>query len=256
MAKSKNVGSLNSGISPIAVAVAVALGAAQAARAQVETSALQGHVDGVAAGTQVVAVDKNTGQRVIGAVDASGDYVIFGLRPSTYTVTVPGRDAQTTTVLVGQTAVVDFAQGPAIETVTVSATRRTREVRTQTVATNITPEQIENLPQNKRNFLSFAALAPGVQVSPGENAQVQAGAIASQFVNEAFAKRAGLVEEQLGLGHAYEINPRIEDSFLLEIAQAQLIRQIFDKHPIKWMPPTKHHASASHSAESRRRPPF
>jgi beta-lysine 5,6-aminomutase alpha subunit len=64
--------------------------------------------------------------------------------------------------------------------------------------------------------------------------------LASQFVNEAFAKRAGLVEEQLGLGHAYEINPRIEDSFLLEIAQAQLIRQIFDKHPIKWMPPTKH----------------
>src|SRR5438045_8331357 len=26
----------------------------------------------------------------------------------------------------------------------------------------------------------------------------------------------------------------------MEIAQAQLIRQIFDKHPIKWMPPTKH----------------
>jgi len=64
--------------------------------------------------------------------------------------------------------------------------------------------------------------------------------LASQFINEAFAKRAGLVEEQLGLGHAYEINPRIEDSFLLEIAQAQLVRQIFDRHPIKWMPPTKH----------------
>ncbi|HKQ68560.1 MAG TPA: lysine 5,6-aminomutase subunit alpha, partial [Polyangiaceae bacterium] len=64
--------------------------------------------------------------------------------------------------------------------------------------------------------------------------------LASQFINEAFAKRAGLGDELLGLGHAYEINPRIEDSFLLEIAQAQLIRQIFDRHPIKWMPPTKH----------------
>jgi beta-lysine 5,6-aminomutase alpha subunit len=64
--------------------------------------------------------------------------------------------------------------------------------------------------------------------------------LASQFINEAFAKRAGLVEEQMGLGHAYEINPWIEDSFLLEIAQAQLVRQIFDRHPIKWMPPTKH----------------
>ncbi len=64
--------------------------------------------------------------------------------------------------------------------------------------------------------------------------------LTSQFINEAFAKRAGLADEQMGLGHAYEINPRIEDSFLLEIAQAQLIRQIFERHPIKWMPPTKH----------------
>jgi beta-lysine 5,6-aminomutase alpha subunit len=64
--------------------------------------------------------------------------------------------------------------------------------------------------------------------------------LASQFINEAFAKRAGLDDEQMGLGHAYEINPRIEDSFLLEIAQAQLIRQIFPRHPLKWMPPTKH----------------
>ena len=64
--------------------------------------------------------------------------------------------------------------------------------------------------------------------------------IASQFINEAFALRAGLEPEQMGLGHAYEINPWIEDSFLLELAQAQLVRQIFDRHPIKWMPPTKH----------------
>jgi beta-lysine 5,6-aminomutase alpha subunit len=63
--------------------------------------------------------------------------------------------------------------------------------------------------------------------------------LASQFINEAFALRAGLPVEQMGLGHAYEIDPWIEDSFLLEVAQAQLIRQIFDKHPIKWMPPTK-----------------
>ena len=64
--------------------------------------------------------------------------------------------------------------------------------------------------------------------------------LASQFINEAFALRAGLEEWQMGLGHAYEIDPWLEDSFLLEIAQAQLVRQIFDRHPIKWMPPTKH----------------
>jgi beta-lysine 5,6-aminomutase alpha subunit len=64
--------------------------------------------------------------------------------------------------------------------------------------------------------------------------------LASQFINEALSHRAGLREEQMGLGHAYEIDPWIEDSFLLEVAQAQLVRQIFDRHPIKWMPPTKH----------------
>ena len=64
--------------------------------------------------------------------------------------------------------------------------------------------------------------------------------LASQFVNEAFAARAGLRDEQMGLGHAFEIDPWIEDSFLLEVAQAQLVRQVFPRHPIKWMPPTKH----------------
>jgi beta-lysine 5,6-aminomutase alpha subunit len=64
--------------------------------------------------------------------------------------------------------------------------------------------------------------------------------LASQFINEAFAHRAGLDDALIGLGHAYEIDPWIEDSFLLELAQAQLVRQIFPRHPIKWMPPTKH----------------
>ena len=64
--------------------------------------------------------------------------------------------------------------------------------------------------------------------------------LTSQFINEAFALRAGLREEQMGLGHAYEIDPWLEDSFLMELAQAQLIRQVFPRHPIKWMPPTKH----------------
>ncbi len=64
--------------------------------------------------------------------------------------------------------------------------------------------------------------------------------LASQFVNEAFAKHAGVKEEKMGLGHAYEIDPSIENSFLMELSQAQLVSQIFDRHPIKWMPPTKH----------------
>lgn len=64
--------------------------------------------------------------------------------------------------------------------------------------------------------------------------------IASQFINEQLALRSGLKEEQLGLGHAFEINPHMEDGLLMEIAQAQLCREIFPRSPLKYMPPTKH----------------
>jgi beta-lysine 5,6-aminomutase alpha subunit len=64
--------------------------------------------------------------------------------------------------------------------------------------------------------------------------------LASQFINEQLALRSGLKEEQMGLGHAFEINPAMEDGLLMEIAQAQLCRELFPKSPLKYMPPTKH----------------
>ncbi|MDD3712024.1 MAG: lysine 5,6-aminomutase subunit alpha [Candidatus Izemoplasmatales bacterium] len=63
---------------------------------------------------------------------------------------------------------------------------------------------------------------------------------ASQFINEAFAKKAHLPSKLMGLGHAFEIDPEVEDSFLLELSQAQLAREIFPDAPLKYMPPTKH----------------
>lgn len=64
--------------------------------------------------------------------------------------------------------------------------------------------------------------------------------LASQFINEKFALNAGMRPEQMGLGHAFEIDPKMEDGFLYELAQAQLIREIFHRAPIKYMPPTKY----------------
>ena len=64
--------------------------------------------------------------------------------------------------------------------------------------------------------------------------------LASQFINEAMARRAGMPAQLMGLGHAFEIDPDREDGFLLELAQAQLVRQIFPDSPVKYMPPTKH----------------
>jgi beta-lysine 5,6-aminomutase alpha subunit len=63
--------------------------------------------------------------------------------------------------------------------------------------------------------------------------------LASDFINEQLALLAGLPEEQMGLGHAFEMDPDKKDGFLYELAQAQLIREIFPKAPLKYMPPTK-----------------
>jgi beta-lysine 5,6-aminomutase alpha subunit len=63
--------------------------------------------------------------------------------------------------------------------------------------------------------------------------------VVSQLLNEFFGKEAGLADWQLGLGHAFEINPDVPDSFLLELAHAQLVRELFPDAPLKYMPPTK-----------------
>lgn len=64
--------------------------------------------------------------------------------------------------------------------------------------------------------------------------------LASQFLNEQLALLSGLPPQQMGLGHAFEIDPTLTDGFLLELAQAAMTRQIFPDAPLKYMPPTKH----------------
>lgn len=63
--------------------------------------------------------------------------------------------------------------------------------------------------------------------------------LSSDLINEQLALLAGLPEEQMGLGHAFEMDPMIKDGFLYELAQAQMTREIFPKAPLKYMPPTK-----------------
>ena len=64
--------------------------------------------------------------------------------------------------------------------------------------------------------------------------------LASQFINEQFAANSGLRPAQMGLGHAMEMNPSLQNGFLMELAQAQLVREVFPDHRLKYMPPTKY----------------
>ena len=88
----------------------------------------------------------------------------------------------------------------------------------------------------------------GIEIQTGEdNYLTTADAIekaytvtASQLINEQFAIMSGVKPEKMGIGHAYEINPDIENAFLYELAHAMLTKELFPHSPTKYMPPTKH----------------
>lgn len=63
--------------------------------------------------------------------------------------------------------------------------------------------------------------------------------LASDLINEQLAALAGIPEKQMGLGHAFEMDPELENGFLYELAQALMEREIFPDACLKYMPPTK-----------------
>lgn len=99
-----------------------------------------------------------------------------------------------------------------------------------------------------QHFSRMVHALAGIVINTGEdNYLTTANAVdsahtvlASQFLNERLALVAGLKEEQMGLGHAFEIDPAVPDQIALEIAHAQLVRECFPNAPLKYMPPTKH----------------
>ncbi|QBM76557.1 hypothetical protein E2E30_12815 [Sphingomonas sp. AAP5] len=154
------------------------------------TSTVRGHIDGATAGATVTLTDLGTGHVETVKADAKGDYILVGLPPSTYRVASGSRLAEVVVPL-GQAITADLAApAPAAagggNDIVVTGSRA-RDVRTATVGANISRFQLENLPNGDRNFLNFAALAPGVTVSPptlgGKARQVQAGGINSDNTN-------------------------------------------------------------------------
>ena len=102
---------------------------------------------------------------------ADGSYVLPGLSPASYEISVRkiGFSPQRRQVVVqiGATLALDFSlQAGAVELEAVAVEAApVVEMRTSEVATNVTQQQIEQLPSPSRNFLDLAALAPGVTVT-------------------------------------------------------------------------------------------
>ena len=143
--------------------------------AQTTTGTVRGYVKDQN-GTAVADAELQARQTETGVVRsatsrADGSYIMPGLVPGNYELSIRkiGFSPQTRPVIVqiGATLLADFTvQAGAVElkAVTVEGAPAI-EMRTSEVATNVTRQQMEQLPTVNRNFLDLAALAPGISVS-------------------------------------------------------------------------------------------
>src|SRR6266536_2239032 len=167
-----------------------------AAKAQTSTGTIQGTITSSGAplaSAQILARNVESGIQRTTQSHEQGFYVLPGLIPGTYDVTVRriGSTPLTRRVLVqiGAVKLEDFSlaeQVTQLNEVLVSAASAT-ETRTSEVATNVTPQQIQKLPTPSRNFLDLAQLSPGVTVTEdrvnGQFRTVQAGGQAPAAIN-------------------------------------------------------------------------
>ena len=163
--------------------------------AQLTTSTVRGTVSNGAKtvpGAVVTAVYVETNAITRATAGPNGGYVLTGLRPGTYDISVGAAEAaaaskQRVIVGVGETATLDLDTAATTAPVAGTAStagaggeivvvgRRLAETKTSEVATNVSRQQIENLPQNNRNFLNFAVLTPGIKVNQTDFRQSFAG---------------------------------------------------------------------------------
>ena len=225
-------------------AIAIGMAFTGVAEAQTSSSTLRGAVTDSgqpAPGAVVVAVDAASGYSARTTVRADGTYVISGLRPGSYRVTVTTPDGESSTdeviIAVAATNRLDLQVEGAAATATAAGAetaelgdivvtgRRLTEVTTSEVSTNVSQAQIQSLPQTDRNFLSFARLAPGVRYNDGENSRTfQSGASTASGVN-VFIDGASLKSQVLPNGVAGQDSSRGNPFAQLAVQEFKVLTQ-------------------------------
>jgi hypothetical protein len=116
--------------------------------------------------------DPEKGIRRTAVTGSDGEYQLAGLSPSTYSVTVrvSGFQAEThknVVVNVGQTLIMDFQLRVATGTAQIEVTSEVPAVETARAsqANTIVQQYISDLPINRRDYLTFTLLLPGVSNS-------------------------------------------------------------------------------------------
>jgi hypothetical protein len=120
----------------------------------------------------VTVEDSEKGIRRIAVTETDGEYRVTGLPPSSYRVTVETSGFQKeirkdVVVNVGQTVILDFHLQLASATAQVEVTGELPVVETErgSQADTLTQEDIANLPIDRRDYLTFTLLTPGVSNS-------------------------------------------------------------------------------------------
>ncbi|WP_082738063.1 MULTISPECIES: TonB-dependent receptor domain-containing protein [unclassified Sphingomonas] len=172
----------------------LAIGLAVPAQAQVSSS-LRGKVTAEGGVSQVTVVNVDTGFTRTVTPTADGGYQFASLPPGTYRleVTTPSgvRRTDEFRLAVAQNAVFDFdLSAPQVASADggdeiIITGGRIRSMQGGEVGTTVSQRLIEQLPQNNRNFLAFADLAPGVQfiTNGSDQSRLQGGAQNSNTVN-------------------------------------------------------------------------
>src|SRR5262249_23540976 len=152
--------------------VACACAAAAAAQTRATTADLTGVVydqsKAVLPGVTVTATNTDTNQSRSATSDAVGRFVIVSLRPGAYTVKAEssgfGARTQTVVLQLGAQVTVDFTLTAATGQTEVTGPASPPVVDTEQtpVASVITQQQINTLPINGRDFISFSVITPGV----------------------------------------------------------------------------------------------
>jgi len=153
--------------------------------AQTTTATIRGKVVNQSGNTvsnaEINAVSTSSGFVTTVHSRADGSYTLAGLTPGEYNIIVAAQGyeprSQTVTVSVGQTLDANLSISPTAlvtESITVVGNQLI-ETRSSEIGTNVSKQQIENLPQDNRNFLNFAAMAPGIRMSSDPTRKVIAG---------------------------------------------------------------------------------
>jgi hypothetical protein len=125
-------------------------------------------------GAKVTATNLTNGAVVSVTAGPDGRYVLVGLAPGQYLIAATGNNHEETTEFIelgtGQTleSNLDVASVSTQGAERIEVTGKRFDTRTSEVATDISKVQLDNLPQNDRNFLNFAVLAPGIRPSTDE----------------------------------------------------------------------------------------